>query len=511
MRWWSVVSAAVAVVQVVEAARILMVAPVGSISHKIFYMSIAEALSTRNHTVTFLTGCKPSKPRRNIREVYVPGVNLYDELSQTNIFNLTLHATSWKFISYLPKSCADSLASKEMQRVQEEEFDLVVLSIVGIDCFYPYVHKLQVPYIHMSPNALLGSYSDVAGNPHFPSIVGNRFLEQEYPLTFTNRMFSTLIEVIWRIATLYYFYPRIEEECTSRQLWPDDAPSLTQMRINGSLIIINSVKTMETPTSPYVPTVIHAGGIHCQPAQPLPQELDDWVAGAGDAGFIFFSLGSFVKPSLVPEKYQKLLLQVFSSLEQRVLWKWDQDAMDNMPANVRLSKWLPQQDVLGDPRLRLFITHGGLLSTQEATYHGVPLLGLPVFLDQQYNMEQVQREGWGRLLQWDNLTYDNLRQNILDIIHDTSLREEVSRRSALMRDQPMPVVSWVTYWVEYVMRYNGAYHLRCPAYNMPWYELYNVDAWLLVVMVLALVSFLSFKLLIAVCTCLCSAKKRKQD
>lgn len=73
----------------------------------------------------------------------------------------------------------------------------------------------------------------------------------------------------------------------------------------------------------------------------------------------------------------------------------------------------------GDPRLRLFITHGGLLSIHEATYHGVPLLGLPVFLDQHYNMQDVQREGWGRFLKWDNLTYDNLRQYILDLIHDT--------------------------------------------------------------------------------------------
>lgn len=42
-----------------------------------------------------------------------------------------------------------------------------------------------------------------------------------------------------------------------------------------------------------------------------------------------------------------MLLEVLGSLQQRVLWKWDEDTMEGLPPNVRLSKWLPQQDVLG--------------------------------------------------------------------------------------------------------------------------------------------------------------------
>ncbi|XP_069936414.1 UDP-glucosyltransferase 2-like [Cherax quadricarinatus] len=139
----------------------------------------------------------------------------------------------------------------------------------------------------------------------------------------------------------------MESECRRRGLCPDDMPSLSEIGSNASLVLINSVQTIDYPARPYVPAVVHCGGIHLRPAQPLSQELEDWVQDAGDAGFIFFSLGSAVTPSSMPEEYRTTLVQVFASLKQRVLWKWDQDTMYDLPPNVRLGKWLPQQDILG--------------------------------------------------------------------------------------------------------------------------------------------------------------------
>ena len=55
-----------------------------------------------------------------------------------------------------------------------------------------------------------------------------------------------------------------------------------------------------------------------------------------------------------------------------MLWKWETEQMDDLPPNVKLSKWLPQQDVLGHPKLKFFITHGGQSSTQETLCHQKP-------------------------------------------------------------------------------------------------------------------------------------------
>ena len=66
----------------------------------------------------------------------------------------------------------------------------------------------------------------------------------------------------------------------------------------------------------------------------------------------------------------------------------------------------------------MFITHGGLHSTQESAYHGVKVLGLPLFADQIGNMVEIVSQGFGRAIQWDELTYELMRSTIIDIIND---------------------------------------------------------------------------------------------
>ncbi|XP_042235228.1 UDP-glycosyltransferase UGT5-like isoform X2 [Homarus americanus] len=423
MRWWNVAATVVVVmvvVQEVDASNILILAPIGTRSHKIFYMAIAEVLAARNHKVTFVTGYKSSKNTTNIREVFLPDGEMYRNVP--NMFTSTQNELFIKLAMDMPKSCANALGSEAIQGIKEEHYDLVMLSVVMTECLYSLIHKLQDGGRVPADEAVPGGHT---------------------PL-------------------------------------PDKA---------------QCVEALEIPIRPYTATVVHAGGIHCRPAQPLPQELEDWVAEAGDAGFIFFSLGSVVKASTMPEEYRRVLVEVFASLKQRVLWKWDEETMEDLPANVRLAKWIPQQDILGDPRLRLFITHGGLLSSQEATYHGVPLLGIPVFADQQYNVRQIRMEGWGRFVHWKDLTYDTLRQPILEILQDTKIREVVTRRQAVMKDQPMSPGQWMTYWVEYALRHGGAPHLRSPFATMPWYKMYNVDVWLLVLVVSTLAVILTFFIL----------------
>ena len=77
----------------------------------------------------------------------------------------------------------------------------------------------------------------------------------------------------------------------------------------------------------------------------------------------------------MPDEKRKMFLSVFGKLKQKVLWKWETEQMMDKPDNLKLVKWLPQQDILAHKNTRVFITHSGQSSSQETLCHGVPVVG----------------------------------------------------------------------------------------------------------------------------------------
>jgi len=53
----------------------------------------------------------------------------------------------------------------------------------------------------------------------------------------------------------------------------------------------------------------------------------------------------------LPAELIQGILKVLGELNVRVLWKFESDSLPGKPENVKISKWLPQQDVLGRIKL----------------------------------------------------------------------------------------------------------------------------------------------------------------
>jgi hypothetical protein len=58
-------------------------------------------------------------------------------------------------------------------------------------------------------------------------------------------------------------------------------------------------------------------------------------------------MGSILRSCDFPDSKRQALLEAFSKLEQKVLWKWETDTLPGQTSNVKLGKWLPQSDILG--------------------------------------------------------------------------------------------------------------------------------------------------------------------
>lgn len=66
----------------------------------------------------------------------------------------------------------------------------------------------------------------------------------------------------------------------------------------------------------------------------------------------------------------------------------------------------------------MFISHGGALSTQEAIYHGVPLLIIPLFLDQITNAIRIIDRNLGLRVPYCDLTTENLYESAIEVLNN---------------------------------------------------------------------------------------------
>lgn len=61
------------------------------------------------------------------------------------------------------------------------------------------------------------------------------------------------------------------------------------------------------------------------------------------------------------------------------------------------------------------MTHGGTNGLYEAVYHGVPLVGIPLFGDQSDNLSRLSRRGAAIVLNFNELTVDELEEALRSV------------------------------------------------------------------------------------------------
>ncbi|XP_049963432.1 UDP-glycosyltransferase UGT5-like [Schistocerca serialis cubense] len=212
-----------------------------------------------------------------------------------------------------------------------------------------------------------------------------------------------------------------------------------------------------------------------------------------------------VRPdTFAPEKLQALL-DVFAELPQRVLWKVDPTKVPRLPPNVMASKWMPQNDVPNHPHARVFITHSGLMGSQEAVAAGVPMLATPMFGDQFLNADRVVAGGSGLKLLYRDLSRGALAAALNQLLNDPRYYERAKQLSQLFRDRPRPPLEEAVYWVEYVIRHQGAPHLRSAAMDLAWYQYLLLDVSAFVVATMAAALLVLYLVIRKISSCLVGA------
>ncbi|KAK4872661.1 hypothetical protein RN001_014690 [Aquatica leii] len=458
-----------------DSARILGVVPTPSYSHQVAFRPIWKELSLRGHQVVIVTTDPINDPSLvNLTEIDIGSAydlwnNNIAEITSTNpLKSLFLMLET---ISNVHKQILSHRDVENLIKNKTEYFDVVIIEYTSRSMF-AFANRFQAPLIVGSSLDATVEMHYLMGNPIHSMLYPSYLLPVHQNMSFFERVLATLFhQVLFKLIMREYY---IDQNNNIKTFFGDDYPSAAEIDQNISLMLTNSDPIFHK-VKPLVPTIVEfGGGTHRVAPKPLPTELKR-ILDAAENGFIYFSLGSNVRSKFLSEHIRSVIMKTFAELPYTILWKFEDDHLPNKSSNVITSKWLPQQDILKHPKIKLFITQGGLQSMDEALYDHVPMLVMPVFADQRFNAYRIVAKGCAVLIDYQTMTKDDFKKAILEVIDNPKYKNRIIELTKLVQDQPMSGIEKAIWWIEYVIRHNGTAHLRSPYLDMPAYQFFYLD------------------------------------
>lgn len=247
----------------------------------------------------------------------------------------------------------------------DQHFDVIVVEVALIESLFGLSHHFNAPLIGTSAFGASHWTTDLVGSPNFASYVPHTNTKYSDRMSFSERLHNSLF--FWTEIILHSRYHLPFQQQMMETYFPNakNWPSLAQIRKNVSLILLNTHVTYGTPR-PYAPNMIEVGGMQIrQKIKPLPAHIQTFLDKAKN-GAIFFSLGSNVLLTKLPPHQLQAIQNAFSDHPNiRILIKSDEKVAipSHKAKDVMIEPWFDQQSILAHPNIKLFVTHGGLLST----------------------------------------------------------------------------------------------------------------------------------------------------
>ncbi|XP_052870628.1 UDP-glycosyltransferase UGT5-like, partial [Anopheles cruzii] len=424
---WIVLLGAFAVCQ---AANILFMSGVPSPSHYIWLRPLMNEMGKRGHNVTVISADVEKKPPPNLTYIHLE--NFYSTMYNTSLrqkFDFFAMAnesptTLLKVFHELGLDLCEAAIKSEglhslLSYPQDFKFDLFVSDYMIGPCVSSMIlHRFKgVPYIPSAPCNAQSTAASLIGSFTYSGLIPNIVFDAPESMSFVQRVKNLYYDLYDVILHESFLVPQSERIFHKR--YPN-APSINSFSKNVKVSFIN-VNPIIQYKEPMMPNMIPVGGMQIQPAKPLPADLLKVVEGAKN-GFILFSLGSNARSDLLgPERITNILTAMGRLPQYQFLWKFESDEAKlpmKVPKNVYIRAWMPQNDLLAHPNIKLFITHSGLLSTHEAIWNSVPIIGFPVFADQFRNINYCVDAGIGKRLSIHSFQANELVTAVREMLGD---------------------------------------------------------------------------------------------
>lgn len=304
------------------------------------------------------------------------------------------------------QACNHTLKSEALRQVMRRDthYDVILVEQFNTDCMNAVAHLIGAPVIALSSCAVMPWHYERMGLPIIPSYIPALFMGQSEDMNFVGRLGNWL--TFHGMNMLYKLLSIPAADALVRHKFGRDLPSVGELAKETNLMFVNQHFSL-SGAKPLPPSVVELGGIHIQKAKPLDVDLQKFLDNA-EHGVVFISWGSMIKAETMPVAKRDAIVKAMKRLKQRVIWKWENDTLENKPDNMYISKWLPQRDILCHPNVKVFMTHAGLMGSSEAAYCGVPVVATPMYGDQFLNAAAMKQRGMGVILHYEDINENNV-------------------------------------------------------------------------------------------------------
>ncbi|XP_017005920.2 UDP-glycosyltransferase UGT4 isoform X1 [Drosophila takahashii] len=361
---------------------------------------------------------------------------------------------------------------QELLHNASAQFSMVILEASHTDALYGFSQHFNAPLVGIAAYGSAWNIDFLVGNSAPSVYEPMSALGYSSGLSLMEKWHNLIFITEERLVERFIYLPGQID--LYKQHFPGVPASIHELRRRFSLILINQHFSMGRVRS-NVPNIVEVAGMHlAEPTQPLDAELKKLLDEA-EHGVVYFSMGLQVLDKWLPAGMIETMLAAFGQLKQQVIWKLNNTAIVDNSGNVYARSWLPQREILNHPNTKLFITHGGLLSSIEAVHYAVPQLCLPLFYDQFQNTKRMEQMGVARSLDITNISQDEVVRVIEDLVYNASYKLNARDLSQRFHDQPMSAMETAIWWTEYILRHKGADHMRIAEQEMSLMQYYNVD------------------------------------
>lgn len=491
----------------------VLLVSVPSTGHLNPVLALGEELVRRGHNVTlcltndpkFTESIKAKVARIGVKLISVGQSRLKTAMGE-NTGKGAISSGALKFPSVLGSEAEIMLKFME-SFIEQNGVDVVISDHFLIPAIVCASTRYQIPMIIMSSTLQL--------MPHmypswpWPGMISGAVSDN---LTFKQRLFVPFERTLMTLFVNYIMIP------AHLNIFTNFCPNLTlrySSTASGTHLpqIIPSVIGVEYPRT-ISPLTHYVGPVLTKSPDPLPTDLQAWLSEKNDHSVIYISMGSHMPMS---EKLGAAIVNGIAETQYSAVWALKNSTLlETNGIKLDRSKffvtsWAPQLTLLGHKAIRMVILHGGANGVHEALYNEVPIILLPQFGDQMSLAGRITRNKFGVHIPSENLSSSSISDAIKEIDNGDYVNNIQRLKKIFVQ------AGGVERAADLVEHYKdvGYSHL-VPAYakyNWNWIQYYNIDVYLLLVTLLGLALYASFRC--CKCTynrcCICFQSKEKAD